>query len=344
MKGLSIADRVVCNRSENPDFDNIEAILNVGFGRQVRYNGTTGAQESLVLKQEGPNEWIDKIPRVWKVVLRGLQFLALIVFFPLSLPILAAREILRKKLGLYDAKVEALATTLQRGLSSAPGSQSSIGDALTQSTIYPDWKYCRQQIEQATTKRILNQENGEYFLLENALHEIIPGVFLTGSYQPEKVIRLPSRINVRCYIEFAVGLTNENVGEYLGESLKLNIGFKDFENQMLKDNFIKFFNEAADKIDEKLSEGKSVVIYCQQGMDRSPAFLAHYLLKKTGLDPNTYRDNVYNFIRKVRVIAQDVRLTAEEGGGMTDTYFGLMQEALYPNVAPEGGGGGSKEN
>jgi hypothetical protein len=141
MRDLSLADGVLCDRSNNLHFGNIEAILNVGFGRQVRYNGTTEVQGSLVLKQEGPNEWIDRIPRVWKVVLRALQFLALIVFFPLSLPILAAREILRNKHGLYDAKIEMLASTLQRGLSSAPESQSSIGDASTQSTIDPNWKY-----------------------------------------------------------------------------------------------------------------------------------------------------------------------------------------------------------
>jgi hypothetical protein len=67
-------------------------------------------------------------------------------------------------------------------------------------------------------------------------------------------------------------------------------------------------------------------------MDRSPAFLAHYLLKKTGLDPNKYRNHVYNFIRNIRVIAQDHEMEK-------NTYFGLMKEALYPNGAPEGGVG-----
>jgi hypothetical protein len=109
----------------------------------------------------------------------------------------------------------------------------------------------------------LKQKDAEYFLSEKALHEIIPGVFLTGTYEYTKMIPLDSRTPSNYSIEFAVGLTEEKLGDYPGECSQLNIGFKDFQNKTQKDDFIKFFNEAAKKIDKNLSEGKSVVIYCQ---------------------------------------------------------------------------------
>jgi protein-tyrosine phosphatase len=135
----------------------------------------------------------------------------------------------------------------------------------------------------------------------------------------------------------AVGLTNEKPQQTNHQLIQYEIGFESFDTEQGKKGFSAFFNDAAAQIDQKLSKGENVLVYCQQGKDRSAAFLAHYLLKKTGLDPNTYREHVYNFIREIRVLAQD-------DAGMPKTYFGLMQEALYPKVATEGGGGGSKES
>ena len=85
------------------------------------------------------------------------------------------------------------------------------------------------------------------------------------------------------------------------DSILMDIGpddFNRFENQM---SFVNYAVDAIKKINERISKKQNVSVYCQQGKDRSPAFVATYLFVMTNIPVTEASENkVYDFLESKR--------------------------------------------
>lgn len=172
----------------------------------------------------------------------------------------------------------------------------------TSQTGRVNWDEVLRQINLSQCEAIATEED----LVEQALHEIVPGLFLGGSYRPEKIVTIKNEnLPVDTVINNTIGLTNErtSVNQLDNiQNLNFNLGFDTFKNEKEKEEFVYFAAHAFKLMDDALARDENVLVYCQQGKDRSSALLALYLYVKTNEKAEPLY--IYNFIQSQRPIAE----------------------------------------
>ncbi|MEI8126118.1 MAG: dual specificity protein phosphatase [Parachlamydiaceae bacterium] len=158
---------------------------------------------------------------------------------------------------------------------------------------------------------------------ENAFHEIIPNLYLGGSYAPNKVVSYDGTTSLERGVpafDFVVHATIHT------ENLKLTpnpamreLTFRIFERDINIDSFE--YNDQQDlansivEIHESLRSGQKVFVHCQQGKDQSALIIMAYLMSAyPQMDARTARECVSS----KRQIVGDMEM-----------YFIFLQERFH---------------
>lgn len=146
-------------------------------------------------------------------------------------------------------------------------------------------------------------------MLENAYHEMLPGLYLGGAYQPQKYVGYNGRRSDAPQFDLVVHAS------YFGlDELKLQNaphkrdfhfakmhGYNDVSLESFRANHQEELCNCILQIDQALREGKKVAVQCQQGKDRSSMIVMAYLMSKYGLTV----EQALHFNRNQRRIVED---------------------------------------
>ena len=152
---------------------------------------------------------------------------------------------------------------------------------------------------------------GQYLVVECAVHEIVPGLFLGGgNYTPkdhhihhydgsdgpvmiEQVICATRDRPKGCFKPAEGALIHEVPSDPKRSPPDVTL-------ESLKDNNQADLNTAIRILDESLKSGRKTFVYCSQGKDRSVSIVIGYLMSKYDL---TY-DQALTFVRSKRFISE----------------------------------------
>lgn len=128
-------------------------------------------------------------------------------------------------------------------------------------------------------------------MLENAYHEMLPGLYLGGAYLPQKYVGYDGKKTEAPSFDMVVHASYHGLDEL---HLQTNPDTKDLffdriggYNDVSLESFRAHGQEQLRtcllQIDQALREGKKVAVQCQQGKDRSSMIIMAYLMSKYGL-------------------------------------------------------------
>jgi hypothetical protein len=112
------------------------------------------------------------------------------------------------------------------------------------------------------------------------------------------------------------------------DSILMDIGPDDFKSSDGQINFVNWAVGAIEKINKHISNKENVSVYCQQGKDRSPAFVATYLFVMTNIPVTEASENkVYDFLESKRYEVDQYTIDAEKL-----SYFNGRMRNLIPMI------------
>ncbi|OZJ06247.1 hypothetical protein BZG36_00840 [Bifiguratus adelaidae] len=134
--------------------------------------------------------------------------------------------------------------------------------------------------------------NGWQYEMRRDMQEIVDGVFL-GPYSISRNAVLLQSVG----ITHVLGILDEAESNLLrihhpDKFIYLNLTVSDSPYQ----NLIQFFPQAKHFIDDALGKGGKVLVYCNGGISRSPAFMVAYIMESMGLD----YEQAYDYVQKRR--------------------------------------------
>lgn len=168
-------------------------------------------------------------------------------------------------------------------------------------------------------------------LTENALHEITPGVFLGGNYQPavfyrysEEQVEKGEAVEFGQIINVTLRRQEGNYFDPKAPSFTFPSGTEprrrpDVSIESLRAEEQRYLHEAIRLIDN--TKVKNVLIRCQQGIDRSATVVIAYLMSKY----HVTADQALNFVRSKRFIANPLD---EAGAGVG--YMTFLRNEFRP--------------
>ncbi|MEI8125307.1 MAG: dual specificity protein phosphatase, partial [Parachlamydiaceae bacterium] len=173
---------------------------------------------------------------------------------------------------------------------------------------------CYDEILSTIKKRVaidsLDQEAALELLMEQAFHEIIPNLYLGGSYTPEKIVNYQGKKSREMTFDYVVHATihnrdlqlvpNPSRQEFTFKVLNKDIGLDSFEYNDQKD-----LNECISNIHEYLKKGQKVFVHCQQGKDRSALIIMAYLMS---VYPQMNAQIAQEFVSSKRQIVGDMEM------------------------------------
>jgi len=143
----------------------------------------------------------------------------------------------------------------------------------------------------------------------------------------------PKTFNTFCV---GCGKDTESANFCSQDSILMDIGpddFKSFEDQM---SFVNWAVDAIKNINERISKKQNVSVYCQQGKDRSPAFVATYLFVMTNIPVTEASENkVYDFLESRRYEVQQYLRSDDKlsyFNGRMRNLIPIIKLRLFPTI------------
>ena len=137
---------------------------------------------------------------------------------------------------------------------------------------------------------------------------------------------------------FCVGLTNVNPIK-CNKNTFIDLGPDDFKSSDNQKNFVNWAVGAIKKINEHISNKENVSVYCQQGKDRSAAFVATYLFVMTNIPVTEASENkVYDFLLSKRyIVAQYIDDDDKRSyfNGKMRNLIPMIKLRLFPTILSE---------
>jgi len=170
-------------------------------------------------------------------------------------------------------------------------------------------------------------------LENNNRNKIIDYLYLGGADDTGFIDRYNE--TPKTFNTFCVGLTRHS-SKNCNKDIIIDLGpddFNRFEDQMI---FVNWAVDAIKKINERISKKQNVSVYCQQGKDRSPAFIATYLFVMTNIPVTEASENkVYDFLLSKRYIVvqyiQDDTKRSYFNGKMRN-LIPMIKLRLFPSI------------
>jgi hypothetical protein len=208
---------------------------------------------------------------------------------------------------LYNRKILELT---QRNSPSSMASVANAPSSAQEKAVAPIDRQVAIDVQNAKIPR-LDEEQQFELLLEQAVHEIIPGLFLGGSdYQPQpNAIHHYNRRTGAVEFEQIISATHwqppggfkpsqqASVFKFPGDPNRNPI---DVTLTSFKSEGQRHLKEALSVIDNALAKGKKVFVHCQQGKDRSATVVIAYIMSKY----NVSVDTALTFVRSKRWLAE----------------------------------------
>lgn len=184
--------------------------------------------------------------------------------------------------------------------------QTTLNNSTATSTSSSSLK---QDILNSKKLEPISEEQHFDLLMESAVHEILPRLFLAGSYKPQVTYNYNSKIIETVKYDLIVSITlQKSENDFIprpetelfslpgdpatAPKFDISVNTFKFANQI-------YLKEAIQKIDQALSAQRKVLVHCQQGIDRSPTVVMAYIMSKYNV---TY-EQACNFVRSKRRIA-----------------------------------------
>lgn len=121
----------------------------------------------------------------------------------------------------------------------------------------------------------------QHWLTRSSVDEVVPNLFLGGSYAAENMTLLSSK-----NITFVLTIMGQDISaEVLQQYQDRGIEHRFMKKRDEPDeNLLEVFGELCTAIEEKLQEGKSVLVHCAMGISRSASVVMAYSKSIFGSD------------------------------------------------------------
>ena len=121
--------------------------------------------------------------------------------------------------------------------------------------------------------RLIWQRGLQRWLTRSSLDEILPNLFLSGSYAAENSTLLSSKNITFVLTIMSQDLSSEALQQYRDQGIEhLFVKKRDEPDE----NLLEVFGELCAVIEEKLQGGKSVLVHCAMGVSRSASIVMAY--------------------------------------------------------------------
>ena len=181
-----------------------------------------------------------------------------------------------------------------------------------------------------TAQQIRNQ------LENNNRNKIIDYLYLGGADDTGFINRYNE--TPKTFNTFCVGLTRHS-SKNCNENTFIDLGPDDFITSDSQINFVDWAVDAIKKINKHISNKENVSVYCQQGKDRSAAFVATYFFVMTNIPVTEASENkVYDFLLSKRyIVAQYIKDDEKRSyfNGKMRNLIPMIKLRLFPTILSE---------